>query len=287
MPDQPTFGEFILGLEGLAILRSWMTNPKTVKARSKEIANLVSRLDEAPWSKIVVGVERTVAAGYAESAATYDEGQNPLVLAEKPIVQKLIASHPAGEALDAACGTGRHAKYLASQGHRVTGIDASPVMLELARSKVPDAHFQVADLTSIPLPSESVDIAVCSLALTHCSPLGPAVTELSRVLRPGGTAIISDLHPFLVMLGSHSEFPRSGNEKGFVRNHIHLASDYIAAFKEAKLDIIQCIEQTYGDLEIAAMGFAKQINDVQMDDLMEAAVKGIPIVIVWELTKSD
>ena len=60
MVDQPTFGDFVLGLEGLAILRSWMTDPPTVKARSKEIVEIAGRLEEAPWSNPIVGVERTV-----------------------------------------------------------------------------------------------------------------------------------------------------------------------------------------------------------------------------------
>lgn len=117
MVDQPTFGDFVLGLEGLAILRSWMTDPPTVKARSKEIVEIAGRLEEAPWSNPIVGVERTVIHGYGEWATTYDDYDNPVILAEDPVVRRLIASHPAGKALDAACGTGRHAAYMASLGH--------------------------------------------------------------------------------------------------------------------------------------------------------------------------
>ena len=65
---------------------------------------------------------------------------------------------------------------------------------------------------------------------------------------------------------------------GFVRNHVHLTSDYLTAFREAGLNVVQCIEPLWGDREVATMGFAEQ-----MPDLMEAAVKGIPIVIAWEL----
>ena len=59
MGDQPTFGDFVLGLEGLAILRSWMTDPQMVKARVEEISEMVVRLGEQPWSKPIVGwIER-------------------------------------------------------------------------------------------------------------------------------------------------------------------------------------------------------------------------------------
>ena len=106
--------------------------------------------------------------------------------------------------------------------------------------------------------------------------------ELGRVLRPGGTAIISDVHPFTVMLGVHAKYSRSRTETGFVRNYLHLPSDYLNAFQEAGFDVVRCIEPLHGDEEIAAMGF-----DEQMTEVMKAAVKGVPIIIVWELVKSS
>ena len=42
MPEQATFGDFILGLEGLAILRSWMSDPVTVTARTQKIVEMAN-----------------------------------------------------------------------------------------------------------------------------------------------------------------------------------------------------------------------------------------------------
>ena len=56
MVEQPTFGDFIMGVEGLAILRSWMTDPLTVKARSRKIVEIVGGLEEAPWAKPIIGI---------------------------------------------------------------------------------------------------------------------------------------------------------------------------------------------------------------------------------------
>lgn len=281
MGDQPTFGDFVLGLEGLAILRAWMADPATVKTRAGKIVEMASQIEEAPWTNPMAAIERTVAAGYAEWAAIYDSSNNPMFLAEEPAVHELLASYPAGVALDAACGTGRHAAYMASLGHRVIGIDTTAEMLRVAMAKVPAAQFETADLTAIPLPEGEVDIAVCTLALTHCSNLGPPISELARVVRPGGHLVISDVHPFMAMLGVHGGYRRNPTELGFVRNYVHLTSDYLTTFQEAGLDVVRCLEPLWGDQEIATMGFAEQ-----MPDLMEAAVKGIPIVIVWELKKS-
>ena len=280
MAERPTFGDFILGFEGLGILRSWLLDPAAVRTARNRIFRIVQQFDEVPWSEAMDAYEQTVTAGYAERVASYDKPGNPVLLAEQPVVRGLLADCSVGVALDAACGTGRHAAYLDSLGFRVTGIDATPAMLEVARGKVPGAHFETADLKSIPLPDGSADLAVCALALTHCAALGPPLRELARVVRPGGTIIISDVHPFLVMLGGHSDYSLSEDERAFVRNYVHLPSDYVGAFREAGLSVLQCIEPLWGDEEIARIGFAQR-----MPELADSAVRGVPIVIVWALEK--
>ena len=280
MADQATFGDFILGLEGLAILRSWISDPATVSARSQKIVSIAKELEEAPWSTPIVASERTVTAGYAEWAASYDIARNPMFHAEEPVVHELLARYPLGAALDAACGTGRHAAYLASLGHRVTGIDSTAEMLETARAKVPSAQFETADLMAIPLPDGAMDFAVCTLALTHCADLKSPIRELARVVRPGGHVVISDVHTLMVLLGVHGGYRRNQSEQGFIRNYVHLASDYLTVFQDTGLNVVQCIEPLWGNPEIATIGFAEQ-----MPDLMEAAVRGLPIVIVWEMER--
>ena len=280
MAGEPTLRDWLLGLEGLGILRAWMLDPAAVRARVRSIVELAGSPEGAPWSEPFDADERSVSDGYAEWASTYDDPGNPMFLAEEPVVHGLLARYPAGDALDAACGTGRHAAHLASLGHRVVGIDLSPQMLEAARAKAPGARFETADLAAIPLPDGGMDLAVCSLALTHCADLGPPVREIARVVRSGGRVVISDVHPFMAMLGAQARYRRNPTEHGFVRNHTHLASDYLAAFREAGLDVVRCIEPLWGDREITGLVHAQE-----MRDLLDAAIRGCPIVIVWELEK--
>ena len=79
MTDQAKFGDFVLGLEGLAILRSWISDPATVNARSQKIVSISKELEEAPWSTPIVAGERTVTAGYAEWADYLRHCQKPHV----------------------------------------------------------------------------------------------------------------------------------------------------------------------------------------------------------------
>src|SRR5271170_6826037 len=76
--------------------------------------------------------------------------------------------------LDLCCGTGHLAQQMISRGYRVTGVDASREMLRVARSKVPDAEFHNADVTSFALERQ-MDAAVCAFdSLNH-------LTEAERV----------------------------------------------------------------------------------------------------------
>jgi ubiquinone/menaquinone biosynthesis C-methylase UbiE len=106
----------------------------------------------------------------------------------------MVEGHAGGAALDAACGTGRYAGWLVQQGYDVIGVDGSPGMLAVARRKFPDIDLRDGDLAALPVGSDSTDLAVCALALTHVEDLAAPYSEFARVLRPGGRLVISDTH---------------------------------------------------------------------------------------------
>ena len=280
MAEHSRLGDFILGLQGVAILRNHWIDPAAVRGWTRRIAEVADNIDEAPWSEPWQAEERTVREQYAAWAAEYDAPGNPVVMAEEPVVRGLMAQYPIGVAIDAACGTGRHAGYLASLGHEVIGIDCTPEMLEVAKAKAPTARFELADLTALPLPDDAVNLVVCAPSLTHFTDLEAPLAEIARVVRTGGHVVISDVHPFMVMLGSQAVDMDDDGSSGFTRNYIHQVSDYLAAFRRAGLDGVQCLEPTWGDEETATLGVGDHVPG-----LLEAAVKGLPIIIVWELVK--
>src|SRR5262245_17586069 len=128
-------GHFVLGTEGLALLRTWLVaDDETLGRRAGELARPARRPDEPPMAVRLDVPELDVESGYARWATSYDDAANPLIRVEEPVVRALIDRVPAGRALDAACGTGRHTAYLAARGHRVAGVDATAAMLEKARA---------------------------------------------------------------------------------------------------------------------------------------------------------
>lgn len=70
MADQTTLGDFVLGLQGLAIMRSWWLDPVTIKARVQSVIEMTGHLEEEPWSEPFHAEGRSVDVGYAEWAAT-------------------------------------------------------------------------------------------------------------------------------------------------------------------------------------------------------------------------
>jgi SAM-dependent methyltransferase len=97
------------------------------------------------------------------------------------------------DVLDAACGVGFGTELLAEAGARsVTGIDLSDEAVEVARRRCGSrARVEKADVRELPLEDDSVDLAVCFETIEHVTEPERAIAELRRLLRPGGTLVIS------------------------------------------------------------------------------------------------
>lgn len=95
--------------------------------------------------------------------------------------------------LDAGCGPGRDARHLVERGCRVVGLDIAAAQLAVATDHAPGASLTRADLRRVPLPDRAVDGVWCVASLLHLprDDCPAALTELSRVLRPGGRMFVS------------------------------------------------------------------------------------------------
>jgi SAM-dependent methyltransferase len=102
---------------------------------------------------------------------------------------------PGRATLDLGCGEGRVARDLAAQGHRVTGIDASPTMLAAARQADPAGQYTLADAASLPFPDASFDVVVAYNSLMDVDDMAAAVAQAARVLEPGGRLVLAVTHP--------------------------------------------------------------------------------------------
>jgi SAM-dependent methyltransferase len=101
------------------------------------------------------------------------------------------------EIFDFGCGDGTLSVVMARLGGRVTAVDISPELLEVARQRAAvdgvaeRIDFLERDLVESPLPPNTFDVAVCNLVLHHVD-LRAVVPLIVASLRPGGTAIFAE-----------------------------------------------------------------------------------------------
>jgi ubiquinone/menaquinone biosynthesis C-methylase UbiE len=236
---------YLLGLEGIALLDAWAGDHdrEFTQARLAEIRRLLD--DEKLRDRGVLAQRVTTVAAYEQQSDGYDAAAGGgLFAADEPVVAECLSGRAPGVALDAACGTGRFAAFLARHGHRVIGVDSSPDMLAHARRRVPGGEFHIAELDRLPLPDDSVDVIVCALALVHVPRLQPVLAEFARVLRPGGDLIISDMHYQRVTLGSVIKARGPAGEPCIAATYRHQLGDYLRAALSLGLQVRRCEEPT-------------------------------------------
>jgi ubiquinone/menaquinone biosynthesis C-methylase UbiE len=100
-----------------------------------------------------------------------------------------------GDVLEVAIGTGLNIPFY-DAGLKVTGVDLSPAMLDVARERAVDLDRDVdlleGDAHHLAFDDESFDTLVCTLSLCNIPDLDQAVSEMRRVLRRGGRLVLVD-----------------------------------------------------------------------------------------------
>lgn len=99
--------------------------------------------------------------------------------------------------LDIACGTGEFERLLLDKNptQRITGVDISEKMLDIAREKYrvySNVEFHQTSANSLPFANHTFDIAVCANAFHYFEQPLVALSEIKRVLKPNGKLIILD-----------------------------------------------------------------------------------------------
>jgi len=115
-----------------------------------------------------------------------------------PEVESFLDGRAGALGVDIGCGNGRHTELLAGRTERTLGVDASRALLaearERARAEAFDAAFALGDAGRLALRPNCVDIAVYVATLHHLPSeraRRASLSELARVLAPGGRALVS------------------------------------------------------------------------------------------------
>ena len=92
--------------------------------------------------------------------------------------------------LDAGCGSGQALADAATRGAVVHGVDATPELLAVGRTRIPEADLRVGDIQSLPFADGQFDVVTAFNAIQYATDPAAAVQELARVCRSGGRVAV-------------------------------------------------------------------------------------------------
>lgn len=207
----------ILADAGLAVRRkegSWVFLGLGVAARVDPLLAAIDiwSADEAGdhWAVADIARLAAVRADRAAAAEHYFEAHaaewdaiRSLHVAETEVeaaIARVLGDGPIGRLVDIGTGTGRMIELFGTEAASALGVDRSPEMLRLARSKLAQAGLAQAelrqgDMYALPLASESADTVIIHQVLHYAQQPGAAIAEAARLTAPGGRVLVVDFAP--------------------------------------------------------------------------------------------
>ncbi len=137
-----------------------------------------------------------IRAAFTQQAGTFAAHAETADLSVEDRFVRALGEHAAGRILDVACGPGVVTAAVARRADTVVGLDATEAMLGKAAARtsgLPNVSLKVGDAENLPFADGEFDAVVTRLSLHHFDRPGRALSEMARVLRPGGRAVIVDV----------------------------------------------------------------------------------------------
>ncbi len=190
--------------------------------------------------------------GYSEWAKSYEatvrgEMDVPLLARIRSVPWAEVAS-----AVDLACGTGRTGAWLKARGVRaIDGVDLTPAMLEVARTKAVYRRLALANVSDTRLDADAYDLCIEVLADEHLADLHPLYREAARLTQAGCPFVIVGYHPYCLLNGIPTHFDSAGGEPVAIESHVHLFSDHVQAAHAANWLLAEMHERLVDDQWIA------------------------------------
>ena len=170
--------------------------------RRLDPADATLQADRARLAEVRAARQAHAERYFALQAANWDR-LRAMHVAEEHVegaVLEAVGPGPFHAVLDLGTGTGRMLELLAPRAARAVGIDGSPAMLSVARSRLDrkglrNVQLRQGDIYALPLERDGYDLVVVHQVLHYLDDPGRAIREAARVLRPGGRLLVIDFAP--------------------------------------------------------------------------------------------
>lgn len=199
------------------------------------------------------------------SAKTYDSWCETKIGAfvdqlEKDLMKKVAQPQKGEKALDLGCGTGIYSYWLYEQGLKVTGIDISKNMLDVAKKKkhASDVTFVHGDISKLPFADETFDLVISNIVLEFTHNPQEIVKEAMRVVKKDGRLVIG-------FIGKDSSWGKMYQEKG--------KHQPTSVFSEAQFfdrdDILQLYEEPPTEIDYALYVSMDEFTNIEVARQLE------------------
>lgn len=188
-------------------------------------------------------------AAFNQQAATYDtdmKGQHARSL--YPILLDRLSHISYHSVLDLGCGTGEMMKQILQTDNckELYGIDLSEEMLAVAKSKLPDqVKLLLGDSESLPFPDNFFDVVYCNDSFHHYPAPRNVLSEVQRVLKPGGTFLMGDCwQPYIgrVIINFYMRHSKEGDVKIYSETEmVSMLSEYFHDVSWERIGNTACI----------------------------------------------
>ena len=147
-----------------------------------------------------------VADWYADHLQDEDTYHNKVIL---PNLLRLLDLKKSETVLELGCGEGIFTREIAGLAKRVTGVDLSAELIDLAvtaaeKLNLKNVEYFVAPASQTDLPAQSFDKALIVLALQNIKDMNETIAELARLMKKGSRAYIVLNHPNYRIIGQSS-----------------------------------------------------------------------------------
>jgi malonyl-CoA O-methyltransferase len=170
---------------------------------------------------------------------------HPLLALEQRTMEPWLPALGGSRFVDVGCGTGRWAALAQRRGAVAVGLDFCEPML---RAGALGPHYAQADAQQLPVQTAAADVTVCAFSAGYLPSPRRLLCELSRVSRPGGLVLISDVHPEAIAAGWTRSFRHNG-EVCEIENQPHAIAAYLAAARDERLTLLRSAEPAMGEPE--------------------------------------